>query len=130
MNPRWIPTRMGEEEFKKGSGKVLQKVYWKLTDKKIKILNKIYDKSGLIGYEIGQHVVVAKTYSYGWIVSAHKKIVELAQKKRKGLVMYIDKSNRFYMFNPKDVLKYGKINYRGDNVMINFDINMGELWLI
>jgi hypothetical protein len=78
------------------------------------------DKSGHIGIECQNFILVAKNYPYGDIVSVHKRIWN----KQKKIIMYIDDSNKFYVFEPKEI-KDTQENKRGEVTMVNFSIRNG-----
>lgn len=84
----------------------------------------IKDKHGIIGLDIGNFFLVAKKEPYGDVVSVSKKVWDLALKKKKKVIMYIQLSGYFYRFDPAEIDKY-EINERGGSEMVNFDIRWG-----
>ncbi len=118
---RWIP-RINDDEMIKGRGSLLRKARRKLGTTPQGYFK---DDIGVVAFELQKHLVVAKGYIYGWVVSAHKGIVERALQLDKKLLMFIDKSNAFYEFDPFIVMRNGTKNHRGKVEMLNFDIKLG-----
>jgi len=90
------------------------------------IIKPIKDAHGQIAYLTANCVLCAKSYIFGSIVSCHEALCDLAIELNKELVMYIDKNNAFYQFDPFEVLLEGQINQRGGFNMINFSIKLGK----
>lgn len=89
------------------------------------ILRSLRDNHGLIGYESYYRVLCARKYIYGSIVSCHEDLIRRAIEQEKGLLMYILKCNKFYLFNPSKIMIGGVRNIRGGSCMINFEIKRG-----
>ena len=123
---RWIP-KVDDVEEVKAKGNLLYNAGKKFFEiiKDINVI-RLRDKTNRVyGYEFKDYVLVAKRYAMGWIVSCHFSAVELCVAKNKQLVMYIEKGDKFYRFNAKNIIKEGTINQRGSINMLNFDIRTG-----
>lgn len=88
----------------------------------------IHDETGNIAYtyEKAKVLLVAKEYIYGNVVSCHLKLVQLAIKKKFGIVMYIGDIRRFYRFDPEQIAQVGVPNVRGKYEFYNFPIILGD----
>ena len=90
----------------------------------------IKDKYGVIGYDIGQYILVAKPMLFnGSIVSCHKnKIVFRAIQSVCKILFYISAHNCFYWFEPVEILNHPEsfLNRRKTITMINFPIELGH----
>lgn len=89
------------------------------------ILRSLHDSHGVIGFEGYYKILCAKKYVYGSIVSCHEFLVRRAIEQQKGILMYILKANKFYLFNPSKIMECGIRNTRGHHSMINFEIKRG-----
>jgi hypothetical protein len=89
-------------------------------------LKEFRDDVGRIGFSVDNFIVSAKKSTYGYIVSTHKSLVELAKQQNKKILMYIGENDAFYEFDPDEIIKTGAINRRGHEEMWNFDIKMGK----
>ena len=85
---------------------------------------RIKDNYGTIAFDIGKAYLVAKKSTYGDIVSCHKKIWDMALKRKGFILMYIQEPGYFYRFNPAEI-KDSIINERGGIEMVNFSIREG-----
>ena len=89
----------------------------------------IRDGVGRIAYDMGDYILVAKTYGIG-IVSCHKSLLSMG----KPIVMYLQDSKRFYRFDLQNIKeeiernpnKY--VNRRGHFMMQNFPLGLGTRW--
>lgn len=88
---------------------------------------KLRDDYGIFGYNLKSFVLVAKQYIMGWVVSAHKRAVVSALNQSNPLVMFLDEQDKFYEFDPKQILEdnVGE-NYKGTALMVNWDIRLGK----
>jgi len=87
----------------------------------------VRDNHGIIGYEINNHVLVAKPMFYrGTIVSCHKDIAWRALKTGKKILFYISSYNSFHEFVPSRAMEFGFSNTRGGALMINFEVSIGQ----
>lgn len=86
------------------------------------------DSIGTFAYVYRDFIMVAKQYIFGDVVSCHYKVVEEAQKNHIGILMFISDIERFYLFDAIEVIREGKINFKGDAKMINFSIRLGKRW--
>lgn len=89
------------------------------------VVSRLTDTHGVIGYETNKVILCAKKYIFGNIVSCHKGLLKKAIDTDKKLLMYIEKANKFYAFDPNTCLKNGVENKRGANIMVNFKIREG-----
>jgi hypothetical protein len=89
------------------------------------VLKEFRDGIGRIGFEVDNFIVVARSTTYGYIVSTHKTLVESAKEKGKKILMYVGKNDAFYEFDPDEITETGTINRRGNEEMLNFDIKCG-----
>jgi hypothetical protein len=90
------------------------------------VLNEFRDEVGRFGFEIENFLVCAKKSPYGYIVSTHRTLVELAIQKYKKILMYLGENDAFYEVDPKEIIKTGTINKRGHEEFWNFDIKLGK----
>lgn len=123
---RWIPRIIDVPDITHSSGALIFKAGNKCKERlKERILQGFRDDVGLFGFATDSFVLCAKSYVYGWIVSCHKYLLEQAIRREVALVMYIDRNDKFYKFNPKGCLERGTENKRGGIPMINFDVRDG-----
>lgn len=107
-----------------------------LINKAVKIISKTYpfpketlkDQHGRWGLRYGSFLLLAKDYVYGNIISCHREAIGLAIKNKIPIIIFID--NRFYKFNPEDILKNSEINHKGQAEMYNFNIKLGQRVMI
>ena len=122
----WIPQLRDEDEINNSGGLLLTKAKTLCIERLNKpILNVIKDDHGAIAWKTNEFYLVAKSYVYGYIVSCHKELVDMALENGFDIVMYIEKSDKFYRFNPKEIIEKHTINQRAGIDMINFDIKLG-----
>lgn len=126
FNMAWKPNLKEEKNIKHGTLIGKAKAKFEATFREENLINKVQDKHGVFGWEFDSCFLVAKSYIYGNIVSAHLKLTTYASHIGKKLVMYIDDQDKFYEFNPDNILTEGKQNLRGDIPMINFNISLGK----
>lgn len=91
---------------------------------KLDAVEPLVDQHGTFGWICKEAVLVAKSYIYGNIVSAHKRAVYAAFNLKYPLVMYIKSADKYYEFNPKDIMN-SEENEKGGEKMLNFDIKKG-----
>lgn len=120
---RWIPKVEDTPRVNKSQRGLLN--YSKTKLNKL-VIREFRDGVGRFGYEVDTHLVTAKKETYGWIVSFHKTLVELAMEKNKKILLYLASNDAFYEFNPATVKRKGTINIRGHEEMINIDIRSGK----
>jgi len=124
---RWIAKIEDVDDITHSGGALIVKAGKLCKDRLGKNITKsLKDNVGIMGWLTYDSIVVAKKYVYGWIVSCHKGVVELAQEKDLSLLMYIEKSDTFYQFDPDEIIKQNTINYRGKIPMMNFDVRLGK----
>jgi len=90
------------------------------------IVDRLEDEVGIFALNLIDYILVAKGYIHGYIVSAHKRAVISALNQKKEILMYIERGDKFYRFDPKKILNTGEENMKGKALMINFDIKLGE----
>jgi len=120
---RWIPKISDTQVVNKSQKKLLDTAKRKLNKY---VIREFKDSVGRIGFEIDTHIVMAKEYIYGWIVSFHKSLVKMAFEKNKKILLYVGKNDAFYEFLPANVFDKGTINVRGHEEMLNIDIKSGK----
>jgi len=90
----------------------------------------IKDNYGVVGYDIGDHILVAKPMLFnGHIVSCDRnKIMFNAIRRCTKILFYIQNHNTFYEFDPVEVNAHPAsfINRRKTIEMVNFDIYLGK----
>jgi len=124
---RWIPNISDTQVVNKSQRKLLDIAKKRLNKH---ILREFRDSVGRIGFEVDTHLVMAKGYVYGWVVSFHKSLVKLAFEKNKKILLYIGKNDAFYEFLPATVFDKGTINVRGNEEMLNVDIKSGKRYTL
>ncbi len=110
------------------SYKLLRLAVYKLYRKGIVTnpLEVLKDDMGIWGYRYPQFILVAKKELYGNIVSVHEQAVFKARLLRIRIVMWINDAKKFYSFNPDEIEKTAKKNYKGRVLMYNFSIKLGS----
>jgi hypothetical protein len=109
------------------TGKVLDKAVHECVARLKKEPIKLHkDWNGRVAYEIDDAILVAKRDTYGYIVSCHKFLVDIARNNNKWILMYLLKNNMFYWFDAKEIWEKAEENFRGGAPMLNFDINLGQ----
>lgn len=83
------------------------------------------DGHGVFGYIFNTVVLVARSYVFGDMVSAHARAVASAKNQGKPLLMYIEEPDVFYEFNPDEIMKHHTVNHRGGEKFLNFNIRLG-----
>ena len=88
----------------------------------------IRDEVGVFAYVGKGHVLTAKSYAYGNLVSCHRRALDIAINHEKEFVMYLGKNDAFYSFDPVEIRNDSKtkLNLRGKSTMINFNIRLGR----
>lgn len=92
----------------------------------IKLLNKLSDKYGVFALDTNYGLLVAKSYIWGSYISCHHRVLISCINQNKSLIMFIGDAEKFYKFDPKEVLKKSEFNFRGDVKMANFPIKLGS----
>lgn len=92
----------------------------------IKLLNKLSDKYGVFALDTNYGLLVAKSYIWGSYISCHHRGLISCINQNKSLIMFIGDAEKFYKFDPKEVLKKSEFNFRGDVKMANFPIKLGS----
>ena len=109
------------------SGKLLTIAVGKvIKDFNAVVEGELIDEHGTFAIITNKWVLVAKSYIYGNIVSCHKRAVYSALNQNKKLLMYILDVNRFYEFEPNEIIETAVENIRGGVKMLNFDIRLGK----
>ena len=117
---------MDDVKLKISKGGLLKEALAKLHIDEVNT-NPVRDKYGIIGYEIGKYVLVAKPMFFcGDMVSCHKDVCWRAIKTGKKILFYISLYNSFYEFNATEVLSNGFRNRRGGAEMLNFYVSTGQ----
>lgn len=114
----------GDVALKKGKGGLLSRALEGFIIKEGKF---IQDGVGKIGVDVGEWILVAKPYPYGYIVSINKKLLDMAKELKKKVAFYIGQSDAYYEFNIDDIEKHIDTftNHRGEIEMVNFSIKLG-----
>lgn len=86
------------------------------------------DDTGKFALITNKGVLVAKRYVWGKLVSCHKQAVWSAFNLNKKLIMYIADVDKFYKFDPTEVIENSQENLKGESVMYNFEIKLGKRW--
>jgi len=120
-----MPIEINDKDFvMPASGNLLNIAVNRIKGHEI-VEGELIDEHGTFAIITNRHVVVAKSYIYGNIVSCHKRAVYSALNQNKKLLMYILESNKFYEFEPVEILQNSTENMRGDVKMLNFGIRLG-----
>ena len=121
---RWKP-KIEDTETNPGTGELLRDLVIKL---KAYNCEKLKDDMGNFALNLEEGVFVTRRYIWGNIVSCHKRAVVSAINQNKPLIMYIKNVDKFYEFNPREILEEGVENRKGEAKFINFSIRKGRLW--
>lgn len=112
---------------KKGSLKNLKKavsILKKYGYINIKILQ---DKKGAFSVEYPKFFLTANSYAYkGFIVSNQIEIINRAKIHNKDLLLYVGEFNKFYIFDPEEVIENSYENRHGYLTMLNWDFKIGK----
>jgi hypothetical protein len=92
---------------------------------RIIIEDRLMDEHGIFAYLTNLGVLCARQYIWGSVVSCHKRIIYSALNINKPVIMYIANAGKFYAFQPKDLIEYGKENERGGVTFVNFNVSLG-----
>jgi hypothetical protein len=86
----------------------------------------IFDSIGIVAFDLGDKILVAKPNPYGYIVSCNKGLLSL----EKNILMYIGANKAFYLFDLAEIKADPQsfINRRGEIEMFNFHIRLGKRW--
>ena len=121
-----MPIEINDKDFAMpASGNLLNIAVNRIKGHEI-VEGELIDEHGTFAIITNRHVVVAKSYIYGNIVSCHKRAVYSALNQNKKLLMYILDVNRFYEFEPNEIIETAVENIRGGVKMLNFDIRLGK----
>jgi len=120
----WNPDLSDTDEVRR-SGNILSQALELLNTSSY---SRMSDSFGTFAYDTEQGILVAKSYIYGNIVSAHKRAVIQAHEKAKPLLMFIASVNKIYSFDPVRVIQNSEENRRGASVMLNWNIRLGRLY--
>ena len=137
MNEKWTPTKIIDVDQQLPKFNLLKNALWTLMKNNLlylpgSIRETLYDEMGTYGYVIKQFVLVAKDKPYGNIVSCHYTAILRCKEHEIPLVMWIQKSKRFYVFYADEIETEAKklpeegINYKGRAKMINFPVRIGR----
>lgn len=117
-------------EFKKGTNKLLSDAIKKLKKigwEKLRILK---DEKGVFCIEYPKFYLTANSYLYKkHILSSQKEIIYRTKKHMKKLVVYVGENEKFYIFNPEDILMQHWENQHGYLTMYNWNVNLGKEFL-
>ena len=126
-------------KFKKGKKNLLQEAYSKLLEiyPDEYLIQKYSDNFGTYAIETKSFILVAKSYVYNGIVSAHSQAVYHAWAKGKPLLMFIKHSKVknfkasafsefFYQFDPDEVFSKSFENMRGSITMLNWKVDLAK----
>jgi len=128
----WQPNIFDTDDVENNSGELItQAISQGINRLGIKSYKRVKDTHGTFAIMTDKCILCAKSYIYGFMVSCHKQLLEIAEENKLELVMYIQKADKFYKFNPADCLKEGTGkegtgNRRGESEMWNFKVGFGE----
>jgi len=120
---KWQPN-LKEAPQKNGSKTLLWQAFQKIQP--AELMDRLKDDHGIFALNLDKGVLVAKKEPYGYIVSAHMRAVVSAFNQKKNLIMYIGSQDKFYEFNPNEIMEKSENNIRGGEVMMNFNIKLGK----
>ena len=85
------------------------------------------DHNGIFAVHLEDHILCAKGYVYGDMVSCHKRVVYAAKNEKKKVLMFIGNTDKFYEFEPDAILTDVETqeNDRDGETMTNFNIRLG-----
>lgn len=116
---------MKDRYVKEGDGKIIRKL--KATFKRT-AEDELSDTYGIFAIVTENYVVSGRQYVRDdGLVSAHKRAIAAALNRDKDFVLYVQKSNYYYQFDPKDLIDNATENKRNGIKMLNFDIERGEI---
>jgi hypothetical protein len=123
-------TRIGPslDPFIKGSGNLLKQADQILKYHGYIRLKLLSDHKGVFSIEYPKFFLTANGYLYHkCIISSQKEIIYRAKIIQKDLVVYVGSENKFYIFNPEDIINEHWENERGYLLMYNWDIRLGGI---
>jgi len=107
--------------FKKGESKVLNIAVKKLKKIGWSQLRALQDPKGIFCIEYPKFYLTANAYLFrGTTISNQKEIIYRAKKHKKKLVVYVGTTEKFYIFDPDDILMNSWENKRGYLTMGSF----------
>ena len=118
----WNPN-LGTVDQPRPDGEILSKAVDKFIGT---IQQKLADEHGTFGYITDRGILVAKKYIYGNIVSAHKFAVYSAMNNELPLIMFIKNVDKYYKFEPREIIANSDENEKGGAKMLNWEIGLGE----
>lgn len=90
---------------------------------------KLIDENGIFALDLERGIFTARRYIWGNLVSTHLRAIVSAINQSKPLIMYIQSVNKFYEFNPKELLEEGEENKKGNARFLNFKISKGKQYM-
>lgn len=116
------------DPFIKGAGNLLKQADQILKQNGYIRLRLLSDHKGVFSIEYPKFFLTANGYLYhGSIISSQKEIIHRAKIIQKDLVVYVASENKFYIFNPEDIINEHWENERGYLLMYNWDIRLGGI---
>jgi hypothetical protein len=93
---------------------------------------KLKDDVGVFAYDTNYGILTAKKYIWGFLVSCHKRILYSSLNQKKKIIMYIADNGKYYIFEPKEILKDKQTvtNLRNEIEMVNFNIKLGKRFFL
>jgi len=126
---QWKPKLDVEKRCRNSFGKVLftakSEFRRRFEKTDVDYFKPIRDPNGLVGYSHPKVTLVARGYIYGNIISVNKSILISTAEQNKPVVVYIRDADKFYMFDPRQLLREGDENTRAGVRMVNFPILLG-----
>lgn len=116
--------------FKRGESRALS-----IASKKLKKIGwvpirELQDPNGIFCIEYPKFFLTANGYLYrGSIVSNQKELIYRVNKKKKKLMVYVAETDKFFIFDPEDILNQHWENKRGYLTMYNWNISLGREFL-
>lgn len=126
----WKPNLSDEEYSIDSKGTLLEQAIKKAVDEhKVIVINSLKDKTRKRwGFVTDKCILVARGYIYGDIISVHAESCALALNQKKPVVVYIQDVDKFYAFDPAEIIDNSETNYRRGIAMMNFSIRLGKRW--
>jgi len=83
------------------------------------------DNYGTFALVTHSFIMVGKYKPYGSTVSCHKQAAYAALNQKKKLLLYLQDRKEFYLFEPREIIEQGYINFRTETEFLNFPLNLG-----
>jgi len=112
---------------KKGQLHYLKKANNKLHSLGYIELRKLMDPKGVFSVEYPKFYLTANAYAWkGYIVSNQKEIINRARLHKKKILLYVGDMDKFFIFNPQDIIENCAANRHGYLSMLNYDLSLGS----